>query len=126
MWRVWSKMAKFTSRFSSNKINPQILPDDKKEQVNEDQHQSPKLQQQHLENQRNKHSTTDDVKEDNKKSLYKKIFPNVNSFKNKAYPSNLFSADHVKVNENGPIIGNLDKYHTVNIYSNTYKETAKG
>ena len=118
-------MAKFTSRFSSNKINPQILPDDKKEQVNEDQHQSPKLQQQHLENQRNKHSTTDDVKEDNKKSLYKKIFPNVNSFKNKAYPSNLFSADHVKVNENGPIIGNLDKFHTVNIYSNTYKETTK-
>ena len=65
------------------------------------------------------------VKEDSRKSLYKKIFPNVNSFKNKVYPSKLFSADHVKVNENGPIIGNLDKFHTVNIYSNTYKETTK-
>ena len=103
-----------------------MQPDDQKEQVNEDQTHSQKPQQQQHENQQLKDSTTEDVKEDNRKSLYKKIFPNVNSFKNKAYPSNLFSADHVKVNENGPIIGNLDKYHTMNIYSNTYKETANG
>ena len=103
-----------------------MQPDDQKEQVNEDQPHLQKPQQQQHENQQLKDSTTEDVKEDNRKSLYKKIFPNVNSFKNKAYPSNLFSADHVKVNENGPIIGNLDKYHTMNIYSNTYKETANG
>ena len=71
------------------------------------------------------HLSTEKGKEDSRKSLYNKIFPHVNSFKNKVYPSKLFSADHVKINENGPIIGDLDKYHTVNIYSNTYKETTK-
>ena len=110
-------MANFRSRFSFNKVHPQLQPD---EQLNEDQQQ----QQQH-ELQQHKDPTTEYAKEDSRKSLYKKIFPNVNSFKNKVYPSKLFSADHVKVNENGPIIGNLDKFHTVNIYSNTYKETTK-
>ena len=116
-------MANFRSRFSFNKVYPQLQQDNQNEQQNEDQQQQ--QQQQQHEPQQQQNPSAEYVKEDSRKSLYKKIFPNVNSFKNKVYPSKLFSADHVKVNENGPIIGNLDKFHTVNIYSNTYKETTK-
>jgi hypothetical protein len=105
-------MAKFRSRFSFNKIHPELQQPGEQKQTNDEQQQQ---QQQH------ENLTTDDKR----KNFYTKIFPSVNSFKNKVYPSNLASADHVKINENGPIIGNLDKYHTVNIYSNTYKETTK-
>ena len=63
-------------------------------------------------------------------SFYKKMIPNVAMLRNGVSQTKFFLGvdkppENIQLKLKTPSIGNLDKYHTRNIYANRYKETTK-
>ncbi len=112
-------MENLKSRFSIRKNQQQQHqqpPSNYTEQHHDEQQQQQQQQQQ---------QPTDDFGEQKRESFYAKMMPNVANLKNGIFSGSESIHEESKLRHIKPSIGNLDKYHTRNIYANRYKETTK-
>ena len=109
-------MENFKSRFSTRKNQQQQHQQQQQPNDTEQQHNGQKPQQQ---------QSTEDFGQQKRESFYAKMMPNVGNLKNGIFSGKDNIEEEIKLRNIKPSIGNLDKYHTRNIYANRYKETNK-
>jgi len=114
-------MENFRSRLASRKQNH-----DHHQHQQHQQQQEPNLHKDLEDVERQKEEESEEHGTEKSGSFYKKMMPNITMLK----PTKFFwgiekPSENIALKINRPSIGNLDEYHTRNIYANRYKETTK-